>query len=119
MTVLLVLLLVLAVGVAAAVATGWIGGGLPEPSVDTAPPLEHGVRAAADLDEARFALGFRGYRMDQVDEVLDGARDALAERDREIQELRRQLAACAEGRTEGRTGSSSTVNVHRDAERRP
>lgn len=92
MTVLLVLLLVLAVGVAAAVAAGWIGGGLPEPRTDTAPPLEHAVRAPADLDEARFALAFRGYRMDQVDEVLDGARDALAERDREISELRRELA---------------------------
>lgn len=96
MTVLLVLLLLLAVGVAAAVASGLVGGGLPEPARDVRPPLEHSVREPSDLDDARFALAFRGYRMDQVDEVLDGARDALAAREREVRELREELAQLQE-----------------------
>lgn len=112
MTVLLVLLLLLAVGVAAAVASGLVGGGLPEPARDVRPPLEHGVRAPSDLDDARFALGFRGYRMDQVDEVLDGARDALVARDREVSELREELAQLRETVTS--SGSTTRVDPRAD-----
>ncbi|MGX9900328.1 DivIVA domain-containing protein [Arthrobacter sp. SA17] len=34
----------------------------------------------SDVDHIRFALGLRGYRMDQVDQVLDELRDELAGR---------------------------------------
>ncbi|MGF1663909.1 MAG: DivIVA domain-containing protein, partial [Kineosporiaceae bacterium] len=88
MTLLLVLLLVLVVGLAVAVTVGRIGGGLPRPATDVPPPLPGPVGEPADLDRARFQLAFRGYRMDQVDQVLDAARDALAARDREIAQLR-------------------------------
>lgn len=40
-----------------------------------------------DLAGARFTVALRGYRMDEVDRVLDDARTALAERDRRIARL--------------------------------
>ncbi|GAA5229857.1 DivIVA domain-containing protein [Arthrobacter cryoconiti] len=40
-----------------------------------------------DVDRVRFSLGLRGYRMDQVDEVLDRLRDELAAKDERIAEL--------------------------------
>lgn len=96
MTVLLVVLLVLGVGVAAAVAAGRVGGGLPAPRATVAPPSEHELSRPGDLDRVRFSLAFRGYRMDQVDEVLDAARDALTERDRQIEQLQAELARPAD-----------------------
>lgn len=91
MTLVLVLLLILVVGLAVAVTVGLIGGGLPRPATDVPPPIDGPVGEPADLDRARFQLAFRGYRMDQVDRVLDDARDALAGRDEEIARLRRAL----------------------------
>jgi DivIVA domain-containing protein len=41
----------------------------------------------ASLAEARFTVALRGYRMDEVDRVLDDARDALEKRDRRVAEL--------------------------------
>ena len=38
----------------------------------------------SDVDHLRFAVGLRGYRMDQVDQVLDELRDQLAAKDRKI-----------------------------------
>ncbi len=92
MSILLLVLLVLAVGLVAAVAVGVLRSGMPAPANDLAPPLADGVTVPADLDAARFAVSFRGYRMDQVDDVLDAARDALAARDAELVQLRSELA---------------------------
>ena len=36
--------------------------------------------APSDIDRLRFAVGLRGYRMDQVDQVLDELRDQMAPR---------------------------------------
>ncbi len=112
MSILLVVLLVLTVGAVAAVAVGVVRGGLPQATSSLAPPLDGGVHRPADLDDARFAVSFRGYRMDQVDDVLDDARDALAARDAEIERLRRELAGLgqdpsadpAEVQSDGATG---------------
>lgn len=41
------------------------------------------------LSEVRFAVALRGYRMDQVDRVLDDTRTALAGRDARIADLER------------------------------
>lgn len=41
----------------------------------------------ADLDAVRLGVGFRGYRMDEVDELLDRVAAALAERDARIAAL--------------------------------
>ncbi len=46
-----------------------------------------------DLAEVRFAVALRGYRMEEVDRVLDDTRQALAERDTRIADLQRVVAA--------------------------
>jgi DivIVA domain-containing protein len=50
---------------------------------------------AEDLRRVRFGLVVRGYRMSEVDEVLDRAAAALAERDARIAELERRPAGPA------------------------
>lgn len=45
----------------------------------------------SDIDRLRFAVGLRGYRMDQVDQVLDELRDQIAAKDRRIEELGKEL----------------------------
>lgn len=42
---------------------------------------------AADLADVRFTVALRGYRMDEVDRVLDDLRVVLAERDAQIARL--------------------------------
>ncbi|MHA7143167.1 DivIVA domain-containing protein [Arthrobacter sp. TmT3-37] len=69
------------------------GLGLVEPVASLPPVLLPDVPAAADVDAVRFGLGLRGYRMDQVDEVLDRLAAALEERDALIGDLRSRLAA--------------------------
>lgn len=54
----------------------------------------------ADVDRIRFAVGVRGYRMDQVDQVLDELRDQIARKDREIAGLRGELERRAPERGE-------------------
>lgn len=44
---------------------------------------------ARDVDGVRFDRALRGYRMDQVDEVLDALRDTLARQESTITALRR------------------------------
>ncbi len=41
-----------------------------------------------DLQELRFDVGLRGYRMDQVDAVLERLGEELQDRDRQLAELR-------------------------------
>jgi len=49
-----------------------------------------------DVDGVRFAVGLRGYRMDEVDDVLDRLSDDLAVRDARIAELESHLARVAD-----------------------
>lgn len=112
---LLVVLAVLA-GVAA-VAAGKITGGLPEPTstrpdieLVTDEPGEVGTVGTKDVDEIRFSVGFRGYRMDEVDDVLDRLGLELGAREEEIRELREQLA----GGPERVVATSSTAEPEVD-----
>jgi DivIVA domain-containing protein len=57
-----------------------------------------GVRPQ-DLAEVRFAVALRGYRMDEVDRVLDDTREALAARDARIADLQRVVAALGVARS--------------------
>ena len=43
------------------------------------------------LEQVRFTVALRGYRMDEVDRVLDDATAALAQRDLRIADLERAL----------------------------
>lgn len=101
MTIFLVLIAIVAVGATAffAVGRGWQGGkrtprrdpqvvpGLVEPTPTLPPVLLPDHPSASDVGRIRFSLGLRGYRMDQVDEVLDRLAAALAERDELIEAL--------------------------------
>src|SRR5688572_9711492 len=66
-------------------------GGLEEPVASLPPVLLPEEAKPDDIDRVRFALGLRGYRMDQVDQVLDDLRDQLAAKDAEIAGLRAHL----------------------------
>lgn len=61
--------------------------GLAEPLANLPPVLLPEHPQAADIDQIRFSVAFRGYRMDQVDEVLDRLRAELAAREAEIRDL--------------------------------
>lgn len=90
MVLLILILTVLAVGVLCAVVVARLGAtGVQEPVTtqsfggwSAAPISSH------DVDQIRLDVAFRGYRMDQVDEVLARVARELAERDAEIDRLR-------------------------------
>jgi DivIVA domain-containing protein len=84
------------VTVVALLAVGRLGE-LPDVDPDrppTAMPEDRPVESA-DVDAVRFTVGMRGYRMDEVDEVLDRLAAEVAARDERIAEL------------EGRAGSDA------------
>jgi DivIVA domain-containing protein len=54
-----------------------------------------------DLAEVRFAVALRGYRMEEVDRVLDDAREALAGRDARIADLQRLVTALGDAPSVG------------------
>src|SRR4051812_1741236 len=78
-----------------------------------------------DLQAVRFSLGFRGYRMDEVDQVLDRAAVALVRRDAEIERLRSLLGRAAAGSPPravddaGAWPESGDVSGHRGRHLRP
>lgn len=104
--VLLILLVVLLAGALAALATGRLGG----VSVAMAPVSQRsgadvlqgaGITreepmTGAHLAAVRFDRAPRGYRMDQVDAVLDRLAEELAHRQETIAALRRQEAQLVE-----------------------
>jgi DivIVA domain-containing protein len=101
------LIVLAAVAGVAAVAAGKVRGGLPAPT-STRPDVElpgdePGTVGTEDVDQVRFSVGFRGYRMDEVDDVLDRLGLELGSRDEQIRELRERLSGGPE------TVSSSAV----------
>ncbi len=70
-----------------------LDGGFEQPPANLPPVLLPAGAAPEDVDRVRFSLGLRGYRMDQVDQVLDELRDQLAARQQEVEELRARLQA--------------------------
>ena len=92
MIVFLLLIVVLMIGLTAAAVMGWIGGFMAEPSSSQAfPGLPSGTLSSDGIGSLRFDQALRGYRMDQVDEVVD----AMSARLREL-ELERELELQAE-----------------------
>jgi DivIVA domain-containing protein len=89
----LLLLVALAVLAAIALVAAGHGNGLDDAPPDLAPfgmpeePLRPG-----DLADVGFAAAFRGYRMEQVDHVLDRLALELAARDLRIAQLESALA---------------------------
>lgn len=76
--VVLVLLVLAIVTGAAMAATGRLGG-IPEHVPDDAGQLINGPVTAQSLTGVRFGIALRGYRMSEVDQVLDAAAARIAE----------------------------------------
>lgn len=72
---------------------GLLGGGFGQPPANLPPVLLPAQATPGDVDRVRFSLGLRGYRMDQVDQVLNELRDQLASKQQEIDGLRAALKA--------------------------
>jgi DivIVA domain-containing protein len=123
-TLLQILVVLAVVAAVAAVAAGvWRGGpvdahdaagvGLPEPTT-TVPPLELPADrfTADDVDGLHFSLGLRGYRMDEVDQVLDRISSELRSRDAEVALLREQAARrmAGVGPATGSTGAGDDTD---------
>jgi DivIVA domain-containing protein len=110
-TLVAVLVVLAVIGVVAAVVTGAVRGDLDEPTSNLAPSgLPEGQVTAEDVRAVRFSLGFRGYRMDQVDEVLDHLTVELARRDAELNGLRlarQEEASREEGPGRGSDGEAA------------
>ena len=51
------------------------------------PNANGGSLTADDLETVHFGVGFRGYRMDEVDALLDRLSEEIAERDARISQL--------------------------------
>lgn len=83
----------LAVVVLLLIAVGWIavggGGHMSPPTPDRPDPAvpETGLLGRGDVDKVRFSVGARGYRMDEVDDVLDRLAYEIDVRERRIAEL--------------------------------
>lgn len=64
-------------------------GQLPDPTPDRpGPQLPPGAVSAADLAALRFNIGARGYRMREVDAVLDRLQSELLSREYELAQFR-------------------------------
>ena len=87
------LIVVLLIGAVAVVASGrW---GAMGTAYDDRPDMTVPARQAltsTDIESARFAVGLRGYRMDEVDTLLERVAKEVAERDRRIADLERAVA---------------------------
>ncbi|MZE81383.1 DivIVA domain-containing protein, partial [Streptomyces sp. SID5475] len=91
---LLIALVVVVAAVTLAVVGGDDGAALPDAEPDRLAdplPLSRPV-SRADVETVRFPVAARGYRMTDVDDVLDRLAAELAERDARITELETALA---------------------------
>ena len=103
----ILVLMVLVVGAAALAALG-AGGSLPDAERDrlAARLPQDRPLARADVDELRFPMALRGYRMDEVDDALDRMAAELSEREHRVHELESALAAALA--SPGAAGSVAT-----------
>ena len=112
MTLLLVFVAIAVLGVAAVLGVGRLRPGsaleraaqavqgLPEPDPRLPPVLLPEQPDATDVGRLRLSVALRGYRMDQVDAVLERLADALAQRDTRIRELEARPPQAADGNGE-------------------
>jgi DivIVA domain-containing protein len=78
--VVLTVVAVLVVGVFAALATGRLGyDPMAEPTTSQGAPYLSEEFGSADISAVRFDTALRGYRMDQVDAVLERLQARIAE----------------------------------------
>ncbi|MFG1911908.1 DivIVA domain-containing protein [Kribbella sp. NPDC048928] len=91
------LIVVLLIGAVAVVASGRWGamGAVYDDRPDMTVPARQAL-TSVDIESARFAVGVRGYRMDEVDTLLERVAKEVAERDRRIADLERAVAPIVE-----------------------
>lgn len=96
------------VGGAALVALGG-GGSMPEATHDriSAQLPQDRPLSRTDVDEIRLPMALRGYRMDEVDDVLDRLAAELAYRDTRIAELEAAAALRGAVEAERKSGEES------------
>lgn len=94
MTFFVLLVAVLLVGFAVAAVSGRLGPALDDPTSSQAsfglPEAPTGELSAQAVEQVRLDQALRGYRMDQVDAVLDRLAGELRSRDAELAQLRGQ-----------------------------
>jgi len=84
----LLLIVVLLIGLTAAAVMGRMTGFMADPtSSHSFPGLPSGSWRSQDIRDLRFDQGLRGYRMDQVDDVLDALSARLLELEVEVASL--------------------------------
>lgn len=88
MSIVLLLAVLAVLGGVAVVAAGR-GTAMPDADPDRAPlgVLSPDEVGPTEVERLRFSLAFRGYRMDEVDDVLDRLTAELVHRDARIAEL--------------------------------
>ncbi|WP_277454621.1 DivIVA domain-containing protein [Janibacter sp. DB-40] len=89
-----VLLIVVAVLVVVATAAVVVGRFTPDPMADPVTSTPHhglpaGTVRSGDVAEVTFDTALRGYRMDQVDDVIDRLQQRIAELENEGRDTRR------------------------------
>ncbi|RKE20985.1 DivIVA domain-containing protein [Streptomyces sp. TLI_171] len=102
----IVVAMAVVVGGAALVALGG-GGTLPEAEHDrlSARLPQDRPLSRVDVDELRLPMAVRGYRMDEVDDVLDRLGAELAVRDARIAEL--EAVGAVRGSVEASSGAAA------------
>ncbi|WP_188284681.1 DivIVA domain-containing protein [Streptomyces sp. CBMA29] len=111
-------MLIALVAVVAAVAMAVLGDGgtlrdsEPDRIDDRLPADRPLIRS--DIDAVRLPIAVRGYRMLDVDEVLDRLGAELAERDARIADLEAVLAGTRAGASLSRDGAPGTPSLDKD-----
>jgi DivIVA domain-containing protein len=84
----LLLIVILLIGLTAAAVMGRIGGFMAEPTSSHAfAGVPGGSLSVDDIRELHFDQALRGYRMDQVDEVIDALSARLGDLEAEVASL--------------------------------
>jgi DivIVA domain-containing protein len=82
--------------VTAAAVLGRVDGSLADTTTTMSHvPLPEDQLTPADIDALRFDTAMRGYRMSQVDDVIDRLRREIADLDAELTRVRQSNAALA------------------------
>ena len=84
---------ILVIGLLAMIMTRGDRGMVAEPLPSLPPvllPEAHEI-AARDISDIRFAVGLRGYRTDQVDQVLERLTVVVQDRDQQISQLQKMV----------------------------
>lgn len=105
----ILVVMVVVLGAAALIALG-AGNSMPEAEPDRVVPAlpEERPLNRADLDELRLPMALRGYRMSEVDEVLDRLGAEIHERDGRIAALELELAGARAGHGSWAQGASAS-----------